>query len=118
MQQVAQGQGTRGVEGADHSAGMMRAGAQHVQPASIEGMEHVPHALRGETDARGNLATALPGGAGQHDLRPAQDKGIGRAQAVLQRRALGVRQWTRKQGSGSTHASSIPDRKLTSLREH
>src|SRR5205823_6167415 len=37
---------------------------------------------------------SLPAGAGQHDLAPTEDEGIGRAQAVLQLLALGVRQRT------------------------
>jgi hypothetical protein len=75
----------RPLKGAAGHTRLVRSGAHHVQPARIKGLDHVPHALRGEADTRGDLLTALPRGTRQHDLGTAPDKGIGRAQAILQR---------------------------------
>ena len=118
MEQGAQRLGAGGVEGAHDDTRMVRAGPQDVQPARIKRMDHGAHTLRREADARGDLSAALPGGARQHDLSTAQDKGIGRTQIVPQYLALRVRQRTHKEGSGSTHTSSIPHCKQTTLRRH
>jgi hypothetical protein len=104
----------RTLKGAAAYNRMVRSGVHHVQPARIKGLDHVPQALHGEADTRGDLLSAFPRGTRQHDLGTAPDKGIGRAQAILQRLALRVRERTHRQGSDSTHASRIPDRKRVS----
>ena len=85
VQQVAQRLRPRRVEGAADDARMVRAGAQHVQPALIKGMDHVVHSLCRESDTGGDLPAALSGGTRQHDLGATQDKGIGR-KATFRRR--------------------------------
>ncbi len=53
-------------------------------PCLLQRMDHGAHRLAAEAHARGDPADALAVGARQHDLRAPEDKGIGRAQAVLQ----------------------------------
>jgi len=84
----------------------------------IKRVDHVAHRLAARADARGDLADALAHGARPHDLRPAQDEGIGRAHSVLQGTALGVRYGTHIDRMGVMRTHSIPCFKLTPRRKH
>jgi hypothetical protein len=101
----------RRIKGAAEHTRMVRTGAQHVQPARIKGVDHRSHPLRGEPETARDLPAALPRGTRQHDPSTAQDKGIGRAQAIVQRLALRVGERTHRQGAGSTPTIGFPDRK-------
>src|SRR5438094_6209096 len=66
--------------------------SEHGQPARIEAMDHLAHSLVVAADRLGDLNGALAAGGSEQDLGAAEDKGIGRAQAGLQRLALGGRE--------------------------
>src|SRR5437867_5754053 len=66
--------------------------SEHGQPARIEAMDHLAHSLVVAADRLGDLNGALAAGGSEQDLGAAEDKGIERAQAGLQRLALGGRE--------------------------
>ena len=73
----------------------------------VKGADDIAHGLPAEADAGRDHADRLALGAGQDDLGPPEDKGVGRAQAVLQGLALRVRRRTDDQWCFS-HTRSMP----------
>ncbi len=88
---------------------------QDVQPALVEGVDHVPHALARQSDVGRDPWGMLPGGTCQDDLRPSQDEGVGTVQAIVQRRALLVGERTHVNWMGLFHTLSISNIKTTVL---
>src|SRR5207244_5934170 len=82
----------RGLQGCRDGLGPPGARGQHGQPARIEAMDPLAHSLVVAADRLGDLNGALAAGGSEQDLGAAEDKGIGRAQAGLQRLALGGRE--------------------------
>src|SRR5207248_2405513 len=107
----------RGIKAAVDDAVAARTLLQGGQAPRVKGVDDIPDGLPAEADAGRDRADVLAPGAGQDDLRPPEDKGVGRAQAVLQGLALRVRRWTDEQWCFS-HTRSMPLIKLSCLRHH
>src|SRR5919202_3658086 len=68
------------------------AGRQDGQPVGIEAMDDIAHSLVVAAEAVGNHAGGLAPGAGEQDLAAAQDKGLRRAEASVERLLFGGRE--------------------------
>ena len=117
MQQGAQSLRARRVEATVDDTIAARTRLHDGHAVRIKGADDVPHGLPAEADARRDHAGLLALRARQDDLRPPEDKRVGRAQAVLQRLALRVRQWTDEHWCFS-HTPSMPLIKLCALKQH
>ena len=99
MQEGAQALGGLGGEGRVRLVGQRGAVLQGAQSPFVEGMQGIEHRLVVAAQFVGDVGRAFAAGAGQEHLAAAHDKGIGGAQAALQRLPLVVRQRTDKNGS-------------------